>query len=348
MRDTKYWEDASVNCMLMTERSVTAYEKDLESLYAVLSSNIEKEITFIYDKFGKNNKILYSDLRRRIDDTLFKKFKNQLKSILNKYDVNIVTKDFINLTKQLYNRKTITALEYIQYMCQYHIIELSVSNMKYTEQLYDDIYVSSYSVHFYNYVNGVQKDIEFVPVKSDNIKNALIGKWGNSTNIDRIKYGGQQLSDTITQLIPQCIARGFSAQSTFESVDKALWKRYNYDRANARTNGDFINNEAHKTVLDNVEIEQYVYVAVLDSVTTPECRSLDGSVFNLSQAKVGVNFPPLHHNCRSSVAPMITPQIVKKLQNLDDISRKNILNDWLKRNLPESQQYILTYIGKYY
>jgi SPP1 gp7 family putative phage head morphogenesis protein len=44
-----------------------------------------------------------------------------------------------------------------------------------------------------------------------------------------------------------------------------------------------------------------VYVATLDSKTTPICRSLDGDVY-----EVGVGpMPPIHMNCRSLRAPVV-------------------------------------------
>lgn len=44
-----------------------------------------------------------------------------------------------------------------------------------------------------------------------------------------------------------------------------------------------------------------VYVATLDSKTTPICRSLDGEVFEVGDGPI----PPLHMNCRSIRAPVV-------------------------------------------
>ena len=35
----------------------------------------------------------------------------------------------------------------------------------------------------------------------------------------------------------------------------------------------------------------------------PECASLDGQVFKLSEASVGENYPPIHPLCRCSTCP---------------------------------------------
>ncbi len=48
-------------------------------------------------------------------------------------------------------------------------------------------------------------------------------------------------------------------------------------------------------------IPREVYVATLDSKTTPICRSLDGDVFEVGDGPT----PPLHMNCRSIRAPVV-------------------------------------------
>lgn len=47
---------------------------------------------------------------------------------------------------------------------------------------------------------------------------------------------------------------------------------------------------------------EYEYIAKLDERTSKVCRGLDGKRFKVKDAKVGVNFFPMHPNCRSSAA----------------------------------------------
>lgn len=47
--------------------------------------------------------------------------------------------------------------------------------------------------------------------------------------------------------------------------------------------------------------EYFTFYAELDSRTTPKCREMHGKTFKLSDGVIGVNIPPLHINCRSSL-----------------------------------------------
>lgn len=45
-------------------------------------------------------------------------------------------------------------------------------------------------------------------------------------------------------------------------------------------------------------IEKYEFLATLDTETCPVCGALDKKIFSVSQAKIGVNCPPMHDGCR--------------------------------------------------
>lgn len=50
-------------------------------------------------------------------------------------------------------------------------------------------------------------------------------------------------------------------------------------------------------------VEQFEFLATLDSRTSEICQEMDGRVFKVSQYEIGVNVPPLHPNCRSTTVP---------------------------------------------
>ena len=49
-------------------------------------------------------------------------------------------------------------------------------------------------------------------------------------------------------------------------------------------------------------IDEYEFMAALDERTCEVCGSLDGKHFKVSDAKPGVNFPPMHEGCRCTTA----------------------------------------------
>jgi len=64
--------------------------------------------------------------------------------------------------------------------------------------------------------------------------------------------------------------------------------------------------------------EHYQFVATLDEVTCPICGSLDGNVFKIADAAVGVNSPPMHIGCRCVTTIVFTDE---KLANSNRFAR---------------------------
>jgi SPP1 gp7 family putative phage head morphogenesis protein len=118
----------------------------------------------------------------------------------------------------------------------------------------------------------------------------------------------------------------------------------------ARTEFNHIANQATKDSYKQTQgIDEYKYVATLDSRTSEICQNLDGKVFPLSEAEEGVNYPPAHPNCRSVTIPYSEDEDYSKLERIatDPKSGKSYFipanmtyADW-KASLSEEQ-------GKYF
>lgn len=67
-----------------------------------------------------------------------------------------------------------------------------------------------------------------------------------------------------------------------------------------RTEINYYHNQIDLRAYKVMGIEKYRYLAVLDNRTSDICQELDGEVFEVSKAEVGVKFPPMHPFCRST------------------------------------------------
>ena len=57
-------------------------------------------------------------------------------------------------------------------------------------------------------------------------------------------------------------------------------------------------------------LSEYKYFTLRDEKVCEDCKEIDGKVFKIDEAKVGVNCPPTHPNCRCFISPVIN--ITKK------------------------------------
>lgn len=104
-------------------------------------------------------------------------------------------------------------------------------------------------------------------------------------------------------------------------------------KAVARTMLTTVSNEAERESLKKTRIKRYEYVATLDERTCPVCGKMDGKTFPLDKAKAGVNFPPMHPNCRCVHIAALSMEIK------DELTRSARGKDGKTTEVPASMTY---------
>lgn len=104
----------------------------------------------------------------------------------------------------------------------------------------------------------------------------------------------------------QAYIRAMSSNFTAEAIIEDLRKNTNITAGKAKilvnteANAVF-NDQIEEAILQNPLIKGYIFRATLDHRTSDICRNLDGKYFDKDEIEPGVNYPPLHPNCRSTV-----------------------------------------------
>lgn len=69
-----------------------------------------------------------------------------------------------------------------------------------------------------------------------------------------------------------------------------------------RTEMNYVQNRAAADSIKESGMKYYRFIATLDRRTSVICRSHDGHVYSIDEYRPGENAPPLHPNCRSTIA----------------------------------------------
>ena len=98
------------------------------------------------------------------------------------------------------------------------------------------------------------------------------------------------------------IARRIVGTAKLKGTDGMTQITRNNAEAITRTAVNFVSNAARQEFLrDNkAYFDEELYVATLDSRTTPICRSLDGNIYAVNKGPI----PPMHFGCRSTRVPV--------------------------------------------
>ena len=184
------------------------------------------------------------------------------------------------------------------------LTKLGKAEIEITEDILTEMYFAN--VQLITDELGLYK-ISGVFPEENNMKLAIEAVWCQDGKhwSDRIWANKAVLQERVKNGLIDCVARGVSRIELVNELMKNINIGFREADRLARTELTFIQNQAIYDRYKEAGISEYKYAAYLDKRTSEVCKNLNGKIFNMADAQVGVNFPPLHPNCRSTVLAVI-------------------------------------------
>lgn len=210
------------------------------------------------------------------------------------------------LAAAIMDNKGIT--EYEKYRLESIISEINIElDRLFNEEegMLNKLLISHYDEIYSTLSKELSSGVSFGHLSSGNVQKALAVKWSGANYSERIWERRRKLGFTVKEII----TAGFQRGDSIEDMSRLLADKMDANLFNARrlihTETRYIQTAATIDSFSDNKVEEYEYLALLDSKTSKLCRSLDGQIFLVSDARVGVNAPPMHCFCRSAIMPVI-------------------------------------------
>lgn len=148
---------------------------------------------------------------------------------------------------------------------------------------------------------------------------------------DRIWKNKAALQQRLEKGMVDVVVRGETTDDLAKTLMQDFGVGYREASRIARTETTHVQAEAEAAALEREGYEKYRFVNATDGRTCDECGRLNGKTFLLSERKPGVNFPPIHPNCRGRIV------IADKKQRLEEpVQYEGDITDKLKRKVQET------------
>lgn len=192
--------------------------------------------------------------------------------------------------------------------------------------------VGGLDVNFAHFNEQELKDIVYQPWKGSNFSKRI---WNNYTKV---------MPEVLTDVMFRSTALGYS----YNRVERMLRDKFQ----------DVVKSNIHRLVITEMghaaeqatakfykdsDIDQYQYLATLETHTCEVCAHLDGRIFYVKDEKDGVNYPLIHPYCRCSTVPYMKglPDIETRwyrdpITGKSKWTRNMSFNEW-KRTAREQQ-----------
>lgn len=354
MRNKKYWEERAINVTLDAERSVVDFNAMLEQAYTLAIIEIKKQIDAFFQKYAKDNKIPYAEARRRLTTAEKKGFHALLKEWYAVAMENGYSAEYKQYLKDLGDRVYISRLESLQASARFEVEKLKNNQHQWMTELMSTNYTAAYYATFFNTAQGMGVPVDFASIDKVGLERAIKERWNGRNYSDSIWNDKTKLIDTMNTILPRSFSMGLNSNKLGDMIAKELNTSKNRGRALARTEINYLCNQASLDVYKTIGIAYYEYLATLDMRTSDMCRAMDGFIGKVTQVQVGVNYPPLHVNCRSTTIPYFEDDDTEDRIARDDtgksikVSRRMTQEEWINTYAPENERSrLLTFKKKY-
>ncbi len=127
---------------------------------------------------------------------------------------------------------------------------------------------------------------------------ALSTGWQGANYSERIWGHREELAATLEETITSAFLSGRSYAKTAKDIQTAFGVNYRKAETLVRTESSYVAGQADRAAYTDAGIEEYIFLTGLDELVCKVCGPLDLKVFPVSEARVGVNFKPMHPRCR--------------------------------------------------
>ena len=283
--------------------------------------NTEDEISKdIIEWFLLYNITSYLDANKLLTKDELYKFKRELRQ----FERENVPDSWKKRIEVQLSRSRISRIDKLKFTTQHKLERL----FKYYKDVVDELLKESYEKYYKGLVDNdevvITKPFEEQP----------------SWTPDGVKYDErlENNKNTLVFLLLAIITRSIlrPVDLSVKEIQKELKKAGNNAHTLITTEQVAYMGFASLAALTALGHDYYKFVAVLDSRTTPLCRSMNGKVFPVKEMKIGVNVPPLHVNCYDKETEIYTNNGWKLFKDLSEddlvytIDKDTLIPEWQK------------------
>lgn len=307
-KDDKYWGPLS-NKSYWLKRSeeldkvATKVEKEvmkeLSALYRDAFRSIEKEVNDFMMKYAKDHKLDYTTVTQTLTPIDLAEYNQKIEELYAMY--RDTGSEYIKIEIDRLNaRAKITRLQALQDAINVELTKVTHEYQMTLEDTLIGLFTEQYKE--VSELLGIMAPV----INREAIKTIIEYPYAGKMFSDRIWDNKDALVKHIKQNLTAGIIRGDSIQKMARQLKKDLNVLYYQAERLVRTETNYAMNQGHlKGYEDSGVVEKYEFLAAIDSRTSKLCKDQNGKVYKLSDATVGVNYPPLHPNCRSTVIPVL-------------------------------------------
>lgn len=311
-----YWESRRVKEMYDTMENAEQTSREIADIYVKASRELNYQIAKVYERYRDKFNLSEEEAEKLINSMKnpgdFYELKERIKGLKG-----VEAQEILKELESPAYRARIERLENLQREIDAKMQSVYQQEKKVSTTHYIDQYGKSYYREIYDLKNKTGMDFSFSAVDDRELNRILKSNWSGANYSTRIWGNTKELARELKEQIALAYLTGKSERD----ITRELSQKYASGAANARrlvrTESAYISGQAQATADKEAGIERYRILATLDLRTSDKCREMDGKEFAYDNMQVGVNYPPFHPYCRTTVISVLDSE------NMDELARRS-------------------------
>lgn len=300
MSDNNYWEKRAVDLEKLSQDRADVDIMHVNKLFDGAVDIVEKQIEEIFGKYARDSGISQDAALRLLNEKQTETMRRNLMITLAQCQEEIARQAILARLNAPAYAARISRLEALKDLIHAQAYKVgSAAHYRLTDRLIDT-YEQSYYRSICDQQRRTETGFDFTKLTDRDVQAAIATNWAGSNYSKRVWKNTKKLAESLEEVITQGLMTGQSIRDMELALEaRVVSERYKINRI-IRTEVNHCCNQGTLMSYKAAGTLRYIYLATLDMRTSSICRSLDKEVFFVSKAKVGVNFPPMHPNCRST------------------------------------------------
>lgn len=309
-----YWSNRSNKRMETYHKDSDCVILKIANAYENAIKEINQDIERMFESYAKGNGLTRSKAKRllnaKIPNPLMEWLKKKLPTVKNEKIKKLIIQ---HIESKAYGAR-ITRLEALKESIYLNLATVADAELRESEKLYTRTITKAYYLNCYDIQKGVGIGFNIATMPTEVIEEILKTNWSGIHYSDRVWRNSQVMAKKLEQVLLKGVMTGKSYRKLAIELEEMSEDGVFAAERLIRTEMTYISNRAELQAYRECGIEEYIFVATLDSRTSKPCRKMDRKRIKISDAVVGENLPPLHPWCRSTTRMGIDDEVLATMQ----------------------------------
>lgn len=290
MDSKEYWRKREAENLEVYLKEEKEYTRRLNEIYDRMLDNVQREINAFYGKYAAAEGISIAEAKKRVSELDIAEYERKAQKYVAERDFSKQANEemrLYNLTMKVNRLEMLKANIGLECIAGHDELEKYMGEIlegRTMEELQRQAGILGKSIR-----NNAQ------------LANAIVNaSFHNAKFSDRIWMNQSLLKAELEKSLQTGLIQGRNARALARDIQKQFGvSKYNAERL-MRTELARVQTEAQKQSFENNGFEEYEFIT--NSGCCDACQALDGKHFKVKSMMPGDNAPPIHPNCRCSVA----------------------------------------------